>query len=153
EAQARLGRLLLESAERDDFLAWNASLAPGHEQHPEIWFVRGLFAVRENRLPEAVRCFLETLLRSPNHLAAHQQISRCYVELGQPDRARAFSDRIPLLFRIDVEANLIIKAGNAEATERLIALLKALGRHWEAAAWAYLAGRVEKPSAWSQRDY
>ena len=153
ESRARLGRLIFETGQRDDFLAWNAALTPDHERHPETWFVRGLFAVRENGLPEAVRCFLETLLRSPNHLPAHHQISRCLLQLGQTERAREFSDRIPVLFRIDVEANLMQKAPNAETAARLIGLLEVLGRRWEAAGWAHLALRFGNSSSWLRRRY
>lgn len=153
EARARLGRLIAETGDRGEFLEWNAEVTPEHEFHPEIWFVRGLFARREGTRPAAVRCFLETLIRSPNHLAAHHQISGCLLQMGQPDFAKTFADRVPLLNRIDIEINLIRKTPTAENALRLIRLLQELGRHWEAAGWAHLAARFEQPAGWSQAVY
>jgi len=153
EPRARLGRLIFESQSRDDFLAWNGGITPELEQHPEIWFVRGLFARREGTLRIAVRCFIEALRRAPNHLAAHHQIAGCLSQLGYPDQAQEFSSRAAQLSKVVTDINLLGRAPTGEAAEHLVELLSQLGRHWEAAGWAWISSRFERPFAGCREAY
>jgi tetratricopeptide (TPR) repeat protein len=153
EPQARLGRQIFDSQNREEFLAWNAGITPDLEQHPEIWFVRGLFARREGTLRTAVRSFIETLLRSPNHLAAHHQIAGCLSQLGAIDEAQEFSRRAALLSKVVTEINMMGRAPTGDAAQRLIELLSQLGRHWEAAGWAYISSRFDHPFAGWREAY
>ncbi|MEZ6063799.1 MAG: FG-GAP-like repeat-containing protein [Planctomycetaceae bacterium] len=151
EPRARLGRLIVDAGDRDQFLRWNNSVTPEHEQHPEIWMVRGLQARREGRLPEAVRCFLETLIRSPHYAGANHQISGCLLQLGQTDRAAEFSALVPVLFRLDQQLNLLQETPDSANFRAVTELLQQLGRHWEAAGWAHIAKRIPGTDVWTRR--
>ncbi len=150
EAQARLGRLIVDEADDAEFRRWHAQVTAEHEHHPEIWYVRGLWARRSGMLDGAVRCFLETLVRFPSHPGANYQISGCFLQLRQPERSRDFSDLVPLLAQLDHDVHNVRLNPSPENARQVISLLQKLGRHWEAAAWAELAGRFPEPASWSQ---
>ena len=148
EPLARMGRRIVDSGNKADFLRWNDGLTREHEQHPEIWFVRGLYARREGEFAVAVRCFLETLIRSPHHAGANYQVSGCLAQLGQPQRAREFSKLTPVLFRLDQELNVVQGNPNSENAQRVVRSLQQLGRHWEAAGWAHIAKQFQGTTEW-----
>jgi len=148
EPVARLGRLIVDGGNQEEFLRWNDQLTREHEEHPEIWFIRGLYARREGQLTTAVRCFLEALVRSPHHAGANYQVSGCLLQLEQPQRAAEFSALPPILFRLDRELNQVQGTPNSENAQRVVRSLQTLGRHWEAAGWAYIAKQFPGAEEW-----
>ena len=101
EAQGRLGRIIVDRGDLAEFLMWRGSLPDAARNHPEVWFSQGLQARRLGQTEGAIACFLETLTRSPNHLAANVQIAGCLERLGQTDAAQEFSRRGELLSKLE----------------------------------------------------
>jgi tetratricopeptide (TPR) repeat protein len=142
-AQATLGRILLTAGRDVEFLQWNNQLTSAADRHPEIWFARGLWAQRYGQKNAAIRCYLETLRRFPNHTSAMYKLSQLLTENGQNTLADRFAIRADLLRRLEREYLILGESGvEAEHMEKAAFLLAEMGRYWEAAAICDLAIRL-----------
>ncbi|MEI8021204.1 MAG: FG-GAP-like repeat-containing protein, partial [Schlesneria sp.] len=138
EAQGRLGRIIYDRGDAEEFLQWRGQLPSEAQNHPEVWFVQGLQARRLGLIEGATRCFLETLCLSPNHLAANVQIAGCLDQLKQSAMAKEFVHRAEKLANVESLLNLLRNDVDPEMIKRVITSFGELGRFWEAAGWTYL---------------
>jgi predicted Zn-dependent protease len=97
-AQAMLGELLVDGS-AGDFLEWHANLPPDASDHPDIWYVRGLWARREDELRVAARCFWQAVRLAPTHRRATYQLGQVLVSLGE-ESGREFGERAEQLIRL-----------------------------------------------------
>lgn len=146
EAQGRLGRIVFDRGDSTEFMSWIHGLPAGARNHPEVWLVQGLQCRRRGQTHEAVRCFLETLLLSPNHLAANIQIAGCLDQLGQSELSQEFTRRGDNLVRLEAQLNRLRDDVDPELIRQCIASLAALGRYWEAAGWSYVLSQLRDVS-------
>jgi len=146
QSQAHLGRLLLES--NDDFLAWHGALPASADQHPEIWFTRGLWCDRNGQPLAAARCFLETLKRHPEHIGAIHHLGLALAEQGRTEEADQLARRAKRLNEVKVLLRGI-GVGN-ETHQRFANLLESLGRNWEAAGSYYIALCADPSNSWAR---
>ncbi len=136
DAQALLGRYLVETDDAEGMREWNAELTPELEWHPEIWFVRGVWAQDHGETGSAIRCYWETLLRHPDHARANYRLGQLLVAEGRSDWAQVFSQRAEK----QEELNRLLHPLYSEGPEparmaRAAKLTEELGRPWEAWAW------------------
>lgn len=145
EAQGRLGRIIVERGDFDEFMVWRGSLPEAARNHPEVWFVQGLQARRIGQTEGAIHCFLKAIQLSPNHLPANLQIAGCLESLGKSEAAQVFQRRAKLLseletilssLRNNIDEQLMIQASDR---------LGQLGRYWEAAGWLYVVSQLDLP--------
>ncbi|HUQ71545.1 MAG TPA: FG-GAP-like repeat-containing protein, partial [Planctomycetaceae bacterium] len=142
EAQGRLGRILVNRGDREEFLHWERALPDAARNHPEVWYVQGL-AGRQWQEPEAAaRCFLEALALSPNHLGATMQAAGCLHQAGRTDAARTFSERANRLAEFEGLIALARENPDLELLLRIAELAGELGRYWEAAGWCHVVTRL-----------
>jgi tetratricopeptide (TPR) repeat protein len=144
EAHGRLGRIIHDRGDAAEFLQWRGSLPTGVRNHPEVWFVQGLQARRLGQIEGAVRCFLETLNQSPNHLAASVQIAGCLDQLNRPDLAAEFVRHGESLAKLESLLNILRNDTNPKFIHETIASLAGMGRFWEAAGWSYVMTHLEE---------
>jgi tetratricopeptide (TPR) repeat protein len=152
EAQGRLGRIIVDRDDSAEFLGWVAQIPEEARNHPEVWFAKGLRARRLGLLPGAVRCFLEALALSPNHLGANMQIAGCLERLGQSEAAGEFSQRAEWLAELESGLNLVRGHLDPELYGKIVGLLGKLGRYWEAAGWSYVMTQLEFPREIPERE-
>jgi len=152
-AQAWFGEMLFEARQWDRWRAWHSQLKATVNEHPDVWYVRGLVARSQGRLDVAARCFGETLWIVPQHRRATFQLSQVLVTLR--DHAGAdFVERSRRQFELTHELDLVLKAKtkqNEQVFERIVAHLEASGRHWEAVAWARQAITMSPATEWPQQ--
>lgn len=148
EAQSELGQLLVEAgAASAEFIDWHGRLPAAAEEHPGIWFVRGIGARQSGQLRPAARCFWEALRRHPNHPGATYQLSQTLIALGEKRRAEPFSERSKMLGRMEL---LLVEGKSSEAAIReLCDVLEKLGRVWEAAGWRHAMLRHNPGASWA----
>ena len=144
EAQGRLGRIVYDRGDYDEFFHWRGALPQGAMNHPDVWFVQGLHARRTGQIEGATRCFLETLALSPNHLPANVQIAGCLDQLKYHDLAKEFVHRAEILANLEAQLNMLRKDVDPELIKRVIASCADLGRFWEAAGWTYVMTHLPK---------
>lgn len=138
DAQAGLGRLLTDQERDAEFLSWHAALKPAADQHPQIWYVRGRFLSRKHRHPEAARCFLETLRRSPNHVEATYLLSQSLEACGHSEQALRTAIRAERLAATETTMSILAHGINLEDMKKAATQLAELQRYWEAAAMCFL---------------
>ena len=152
EARARLGRILLDDAPVE-FLAWNEALPDAADSHPEIWYVRGLWAQRNQQVAAATRCFLEAVRRDPDHQGANYQLSQVFTRIGKPDRAQAFGRRANKLAKLVFLSSELAAVPDIKMMHETTRLLRSLGRYWEAAAWCRAARLLFYEQSWMRTEW
>jgi tetratricopeptide (TPR) repeat protein len=140
EAQALLGTALLELDDAEQFLIWHRRLPSVADGHPEIWFLRGAWVRREGSPREAIRCFLEAVMRDANHRRANLMLSQLFVAIGESEKATPFTERFERLEEVDRLAtrgdDFSGDRMTARTMHRIAVLMESLGRLWEAAGWS-----------------
>jgi tetratricopeptide (TPR) repeat protein len=152
EAQARLGSMLLDMNEREEFNHWLARLPPAADAHPGIWMVRGLWFWEQNDLPTAARCFWEAVLRDPDHRQANYRLGTTLAAMKDPARAAPFFERAERLEALmSVIDELFRNNHDTQSMAQASALAEALGRTWEAWGWALLARGEDPRLDWAEQ--
>jgi tetratricopeptide (TPR) repeat protein len=144
EAQGRLGRIVVENGDFDEFIRWRGALPEAARQHPEVWYVQGVQARRIGQAEGAAYCFLQAIRLSPNHLPANAQIAGCLDSIGRKDASLVFKDRSKVLSELEGVFNLLRTSVDAELIFRASDGLGKLGRYWEAAGWQYVLTFLEE---------
>ena len=136
--QAGLGELLVNQQRDAEFLAWNQSLPPNADLHPQIWYVRGQFLARKRRTAEAARCFIEALIRSPNHVPATYLLSQALRAEGSIDLAQHAADHATKLATVELTMTALALEASIENMEKAATQLAEAERFWEAAAMCHI---------------
>jgi tetratricopeptide (TPR) repeat protein len=144
--QAMLGELLVDQGD-PVFVEWHEGLPADASADPDIWYVRGLWARRRGELRVAARCFWEAVRRAPTHRRATHQLGQVLVALEE-ESGIEFSVRAKLLIQLTQTLDGFLRTGSPreDLYRRTTELMEAMGRVWEACAWA-LAARREFPDA------
>ena len=142
-----MGRLLIDSDE--DYQQWHESLGPSADEHPEIWFTRGMYAKRDGQLRAASRCFWETLRLYPDHIGANHQLAISLGALGEAQKAEPFADRARQLDQAHVLLSEMELTD--EYLRKMIGAQESVGHDWEAAAYYYLAWRAKPTRDWATK--
>lgn len=139
EAQVQLGTVLLETNDSDTFVNWHEQLPKSAETHPDIWYLRGMFALSREETEIAIRCFWETIRRDPNHRRANYQLSQRLRLVRKYQLAGHFAHRFEILEEV---ARLVTKGDDSSSSDispetmlRIARQMQVLGRLWEASAW------------------
>ncbi|OYV86571.1 MAG: hypothetical protein B7Z73_11530, partial [Planctomycetia bacterium 21-64-5] len=136
EAQALLGRALLEGPSDEELAPWAAALPPEADEHPDVWFVRAGWAKRHGQKESAARCLWEALRRDPNHQAATLQLSQVLEALGEPEKAEGLAARAAALEEFSATlSELFNHHDDAKMLFRAAVHAEMLGRLWEAWGW------------------
>ena len=142
EAQGRLGRMIVEQGNPEEYLDWRGSLPDAARNHPEVWFVQGLKARRIGQTEGAVHCFLKAIRLSPNHLPANVQIAGCLKAMGNSEAAQVFEQRAAQLSELETMLTVLRSDVDPQLMWKAADRLGQLGRYWEAAGWLYVAKQL-----------
>ncbi len=148
EAHALRGRCLLELNNADDFAAWESQITDAIAAHPAVWRVRGEWAQRQNDSNQALRCYVETRRRDPDHAATCYQLGQLLVALNRPQDAApllAHAQRLELYARA---AELAYRVQDVSDFQRAVETAEAAGLLWEARGWAQVAQTAHPQSVW-----
>lgn len=151
EAQAWLGLTLLQLGSQPALRQWHSNLPKSADAHPEIWYVRGLWAKQEQDPSAAARCFWETLQRYPHHMGANYQLSQALVSLHRESEAAPFVQHASRLADLKYLVGAI--QNDPDKMQPVAELMETLGRHWEAIGWCQVAlsdDRVD--SQWARQS-
>jgi len=143
EAFVQQGRALLELGEASRFDTWSRTVPPAVEQHPGIWYLRGVRALRMQQNPIAVRCFWETLRRDPSHQRACYQLGQCLVAVQRKRDAEIFLDRSRQLEAYIRSAETGHHLQQSATCLQAAQQAERLGLLWEACGWAQVAMDID----------
>lgn len=147
-AQAMLGELLV-NAEDAEFLRWHERLPTGVDEHPDIHFVRGLWARKHDQTEMAARCFWESIRRAPTNRRATFQLGQVLRSLNHP-ASKAVETRSKQLIQLTQLIDQALRGNSPREgpIRGIINLLEQMGRLWEAAAWGIIARREFPTASW-----
>ena len=149
ETVVGMGQLCLDAPDPNAFIRWSMGLTAEVERHPEVWMLRGQFALRNQQLRAAVRCFWEACRRAPEHLAACHQLGRTLADLNDVDRAAPFLRRAEFLQSLSsVLDDLFHHRDHLESMRRAALLTRETGRMWESASWSSIAMSIDPTLSW-----
>jgi hypothetical protein len=152
-AQALLGELLVDKNDRE-FLEWHAQLPPVASRHPEIWYVRGMWARRHAQPRVAARCFWEAVRLEATHRRAMYHLGQVLTSLDNP-AGDAFAERAQQLIRLTEVLDGMLRTDfrRKESFRETAELMEEMGRFWEACAWALAAERQFTGAEWPRAVY
>ncbi len=143
-AQSLIGKALLAEHRFEELAMWFQNLPPSVLDYPEIWFVRGTWALEYGDETGATRCFLEVLARFPEHPEASYLLSQTFAKLKEEELSARFRDQAGSLAKVGFLLKDLQNAPNSDLIDQLSLELEKLGRHLEAFAWCSLLTRFDK---------
>ncbi|HJN13388.1 MAG TPA: FG-GAP-like repeat-containing protein [Pirellulaceae bacterium] len=152
-AQSRLGALILQESNAEEFLSWHRQLPTQADQDPDIWSLRGDWAETTRQRPVSIRCYWEAVRRDPNLRTAVFQLSKLLASHGDHDRAEPFlirSQNLQLLK--EQEARLNVEGPTVGVIREIATQMETLGRVWEAWGWCRVALDRDPNLAWAQQQ-
>lgn len=150
EAHALLGRILIDSPDEKELIAWSSRLPHDADEHPDIWLVRGEWARRRGESQAAARCLWEALRRDPNHQSATLQLSQLLETLGEASLAEQLGQRAAALAEFSVALELLrLNPDNLKQLVSVARQAESLGRLWEAWGWNQLALAATSEVPWA----
>lgn len=146
-AQARLGRLLLLTGDRQGFLDWHTALPAQAEESAEIWAVRAERAELDHDLDGTLRCDWEAVRRDATHLRAHYRIGQFLPKNAATEWATRFQSRHAHLLELILAAKAHAAQPSLQSMRRLIGANRAAELPWETWAWSMAARHKFGPQA------
>jgi tetratricopeptide (TPR) repeat protein len=135
EAHVQLGHALL-ATNLEELRAWNVSLPKDAENHPDIWWIRGKFAMFNKDNAGASRCFSEAIRLDPDHHAAVVAMAQSLAMNGDAQDSKRFQERAELLERLLSQLDQVNPTTSYfPPVEQMAILTHQLGRLSEAWAW------------------
>ncbi|MEO1984132.1 MAG: FG-GAP-like repeat-containing protein, partial [Fuerstiella sp.] len=138
EAQALMGRALVDAGDEDGFRRWNSDMAPQCEEHPEVWNARGLWWQNRDRAA-ALRCYLECCRRAPGDAQANLQISLLLDQIGESAAASVFRARFEQISAYRDLIRAVRERNDLSVALKAAHLAEQLQRPAEALGWCRVA--------------
>jgi len=136
EARIRLCEFLFNKRP-SDFVTQMMELPSEAETHPAFWTLQGRWFRKQQNPTLAIGAFAQALRLDPNRYIATFNLGQLLTQAGEEEEARKFRDRAKLLNTVGVDLLAFISQRATE--ERVLSVsdqMLALGRYWEAYAWA-----------------
>ncbi len=99
EAHVQLGLALLATTP-EELREWNAKLPKESDEHPDVWWIRGKFAMSNKDVTGAARCFSEAIRLDPDHHAAIVAMAQSLAMKGDSQDSQRFQERAEVLERL-----------------------------------------------------
>jgi tetratricopeptide (TPR) repeat protein len=148
EAQVGVGTVLLKRGNPDGFLEWRDRLPGSAKDHPDVWFLHGLFAERYGKdIKTAASCYNEAVRRHPGHRHANYRLARSLVALGNEGEAAVFSEHAAQLAKLEYAVRVAVS--EPQRIREVVDLLESLGRFYEAAGWCQVAVKQNVDVKWA----
>lgn len=151
-AQARLGRLLLLTGDRNGFLEWHTALPVQADDSAEIWAVRAERAELDHDLNGTLRCDWEAVRRDATHLRAHYRLGQLLPKNLATEFAAEFQARHAHLLELILAAKAHAAQPSLQTMRRLIRANRAAELPWETWAWSMAARLKFGPKAATAMD-
>lgn len=136
DAYTTLGQILVTANDTRGLQQLLEQLPPTAAEHPDIWFLRGELAQRQQSAEMAARCYWEAARIDPNRAEICYRLGQVLRNLNQSAAADRFLQRAQLLDRFSSTiAPLFEEGAHAERMNRAGQIAQDLGRLWEAWAW------------------
>lgn len=149
-AHEMLGDALIQLSDGDRLMAWDRSLPAAAESSARVWFVRGQMARMATNLELAATCFVKALEIFPEYRQATYQLGQVLTKLNSPI-AEKVMQRAQMQLEMSQQLDRILasEGRDVEAVKLVAQSCFALGRYWEAWAWAVTASNMHGATEWA----
>jgi tetratricopeptide (TPR) repeat protein len=135
EAHVQLGLALLATTP-EELRVWNSKLPKESDEHPDVWWIRGKFAMFNKDVTGASRCFGEAIRLDPDHHAAIVAMAQSLAMKGDSQDSQRFQERAEILERLLSQLDQVNpKTSYFPPVEQMAIMTHQLGRLSEAWAW------------------
>lgn len=149
EAHVRLGKQLLSRGGADELSGWDKALPETADSHPEVWFIRSQWCLREKSHQEAASCLRKALLINPYHAAANHQFAQALTVLERPGEAQFYGERGLKLTRLATLANEVYLGDiRSDKLREMAEIMESLERFSEAIGWTIAAQHEHPGEQW-----
>lgn len=149
-AREHLGETLLGLSDYAALKAWNQTLPKEADLSPNVWYVRSQMAKAAGKLELAAGCLAKTLEIAPEHRQACYQLGQVLAKLADPI-AESVIRRAELQLEMSQQLDKVLSSQGADAQAMKLVTegCLALGRNWEAWAWAQTSNKLHANPAWA----
>lgn len=146
-AVALLARALVDGGQEKELITLVERAPSEANLHPFFWLAKGDWCARKQKRSQATRAYWEATLRDPDLRVSWLKLNQSLQQIGQKvsglnaNQADAVSQRVVLLTQLSQARAEFLESdrSSAELAIRVAKTLQALGRLWEAEAWASIA--------------
>ena len=147
QIQAFLGRIYADQQDSGKLRSWLQQVPEGIEIEAEYWHALATLMQLENQPREAVRCFLETVLRDETNRPAYLSLAQLLNRIEMDEDAKRFLKRSEALSETSRLAKSIgVERGTFEKLSRIADLMDQMNRPWESIAWRKIAYKQQGAS-------
>ncbi|MEC7678902.1 MAG: FG-GAP-like repeat-containing protein [Planctomycetota bacterium] len=140
QIQAFLGRIYADQQDSASLRDWLQQVPDGIEIEAEYWHAIATLMQLENQPREAIRCFLEAVLRDETDRPAYLSLAQLLNRLDRSEEAKRFLQRSESLAETSrIAKSLGLKRGTSEQLHRIADLMDQMQRPWESLAWRKIA--------------
>lgn len=141
-AHALLGRVLIDQGRMESLAQWHAELPSSSDEHPDVWYVRGVWAEHLKRPATATQCFEKALRLDDCFPEALFRLAAVVDDSLSAGVASQFTDRISSIERYrETCKTIFFKGPERRLVSEAVDLSEALGRLHEAAAWCRMLNK------------
>lgn len=138
-AQSLYGRAIVELQDTQSVARWSQTLPPGIDESPSYWLAAGLWALHQGDDAMAARAFCEAVRREDgNSGETLSLLAGSLSKLGRLDDLERVNKRLERLAALHDATKTLYERENQSqlAALQVAKSMLALGRIWEAEAWA-----------------
>ncbi len=142
------GLIYLDFRDHKALADWASRLPGDISEEPTYWFVVGSWLQEQGKHREAIRCFLEAVLRDPTDRFSYRALASSFAVVGENDSSQEANRIATLLDEVNRAVfRFATRPGTSEEILRVAEILDKLGRPYEAIAWRAVELRLHAGTA------
>tara|TARA_R110002095_G_scaffold150422_1_gene129950 strand:+ start:15797 stop:18724 length:2928 start_codon:yes stop_codon:yes gene_type:complete len=151
QAQALLGKVLLNDGESGEFTGWQQSLSDQDRLLPEILGIEGQWFQKQNDQQSAIRCYGEAIKRDATNSTACYQLGQLLLQDGKKEAAERLLDYSKQLQTYEGMVKVAYGDKDLAAVQQAVLLAQESGLVWEAYGWSRAALLLDPQSDWANQ--
>ncbi len=141
-AHSLLGRVLVDQGRMESLAQWHAELPSSSDGHPDVWYVRGVWAEHLNRTVAAAQCFEKALRLDDCFPEAMFRLAAVVDDSLAADIASLITVRISSIEQYrEICKAIFFKGPERQLVSEAVELADSLGHLHEAAAWCRMLNK------------
>ncbi|MCA9014381.1 MAG: VCBS repeat-containing protein, partial [Planctomycetaceae bacterium] len=151
QAQALLGKILLNAGERDEFARWQQSLSEQDRLLPEIWEIEGQWYQKQGDRQSAIRCYAEAIRWDATNSTACYQLGQLLLQDGKQEAAACLLDYAKKLQEYEGLVKVAYGDKDLNAARKAVLLAEEAGLLWEAYGWSQAVLLLDSQLVWASK--
>lgn len=151
QAQALLGKILLNAGDSAEYMGWHQSLSDQDRRLPEIWGIEGQWYQKQGDRQSAIRCYAEAIRRDATNSTACYQLGQLLLLDGKQDAAERLLDYSKKLQAYEGLVKVAYGDKDLVAAQKAVLMAQDLGLMWEAYGWSRAVLLLDSKLEWASK--